>query len=75
MLKENQARSNALVEHLAECKVCDGSGDFCEAAMPLYDDFRTARMRSRLYFGEEIAIEDPDSDTDVPPIFPSEAGV
>jgi len=57
MLKDNMARCKDLVDHLAKCKTCDGSQDFCEVALPLYDDFRTARMRSRLYFGEEISVE------------------
>lgn len=52
MLKENAVACQAFADHLGSCPDC--TEDFCPAAGPLRDAYRKARMRSRLYFGEDI---------------------
>jgi hypothetical protein len=57
-LEENAAACRAFVEHIDSCKDCQAVDDFCPAAKPLQDAYQTARMRSRLYFGKDVAIDE-----------------
>jgi hypothetical protein len=63
MLEENVIACNALVAHIDGCQVCIQADDLCPAAQPLADVYRTARMRSRLYLGEDVNIENAGRDS------------
>lgn len=67
MAEENKATCDALIGHLDGCLECRSSDNFCPAAKPLHDAYRTTKMRSRLYFGQDVTSdEDSDSDTFLP---------
>jgi hypothetical protein len=67
VVQANADACTALVEHLDACSDCVSADEFCSIAKPLHDAYRTAKMRSRLYFGEDY-----DEAADSNPVLPQE---
>jgi Na+-translocating ferredoxin:NAD+ oxidoreductase RnfC subunit len=61
LVKANADACRQLVDHIDNCSECKRLDEICPAGKPIQDAYRTAKMRSRLYFGKDFGDEATDS--------------